>query len=78
MLLPMKVLRRRANQKSFTKLLSQTKIIYEIDETEHEEPLVTDNPVINGQIYFNLFQYGKDLLNSLDVTCEQAYMVTLR
>ena len=60
------------------KIIITNKEKYEIDETEHEEPLVTDNPVINGQIYFNLFQYGKDLLNSLDVTCEQAYMVTLR
>ena len=53
---PMKVLRRRANQKAFTKVSTKTKKKYAIDETEYEEPLVTDNPVINEPIYFNLFE----------------------
>ena len=37
-----------------------------IDETYHEEPLVTDNPVINKPIYFNLFKCGKHIFNRLD------------
>ena len=53
-----KVLRRRANQKLFTKL-STTMKKYAIDETEHEEPLVTDNAVANGMSYFILLECGK-------------------
>ena len=30
-----------------------------IDETEHEDTLVTDNPVVKEPIYFNLFECGK-------------------
>ena len=41
-----------------------------IDETEHGEPLVKDNPVINEPRYFNLFKCSKNLLNRLDVACE--------
>ena len=41
-----------------------------IDETEHEEPLVTDNPVINDTRYFNLFKCGKNILNKIDRMCE--------
>ena len=49
-----------------------------IDETEHEEPLVTDNPVINDTRYFNLFKCGKNILNMLDATREQAFMENSR
>ena len=40
--------------------------------------MVTDNPVINEPIYFNLFECGKNILNRLDATCEQACMITSR
>ena len=54
----MKVLRRRANQKVLTKASTQTKK-NAINEIDHEEILVTYNPVINGPIYFNLFECDK-------------------
>ena len=41
-----------------------------MDETEDEESLVTDPPVINKPSYFNLFQCGKKFLNNLNATCE--------
>ena len=43
---------------------------YAIDETEDEEPLVTDNTVFKEQIYFNPFECGKHLLNRIDATCK--------
>ena len=49
-----------------------------INETEHEEPLVTNNPVIKEPRYYKPFECGKNILNSLDVTCKQACMVTSR
>ena len=42
----------------------------EIDETEHEEPLVIDNPVINKPRCSNLFECGKNLFNRFDTTCK--------
>ena len=51
---------------------------YAINETENDEPLVTDNPVIKEPIYFKLFECGKDILNRLDATCERAFMTTSR
>ena len=55
--------------KSVHKIINTNKVKYAIDETEYEEPLVTYNPVINEQIDFNLFECGKNFLNSLDATC---------
>ena len=49
-----------------------------IDETDYEEPLVTDYPVINEPKYFNLLECGKNFLNRLDDICEQACMATSR
>ena len=49
--------------------------IYEIDD---EEPFVTDNPVINEQRYFNLFECGKKLLNKSYSTCKLACMEILK
>ena len=51
---------------------------YEIGKTQNEEPLVTDNKVINKPSYFNLFKCGKNILNRLDTTCEQACTATSR
>ena len=51
---------------------------YSIDETEHEEPLVTDNPVVKELSYFNLFECGENILNRLDTTCERECMETSR
>ena len=45
-----------------------------MDETEEEEPSVSDNPVINKPIYFNLLECGENFLNKLDVMCERACM----
>ena len=76
-LLSMEVLQRRENQKAFTKE-STKKRKNAIDETEHEEPSETDNPVINEPSYFNIFECGKNLLIILDTTREQACMATSR
>ena len=60
------------------KSINTNKEKYAIDETDHEEPSVTDNPVINEPRYFNLFWCGKNLLNRIDSTCERACMSTSR
>ena len=39
----------------FHKIINTNKGKYAIGEIEDEEPLVTDNPVINDNIYFNPF-----------------------
>ena len=54
----------------FNKSINTSKEKYSIDETEDEEPLVTDDPFINETSYFNLFKCGKKILNNLDATCE--------
>ena len=42
---------------------------YAIDESDHEEPLVTDNPVVKDPRYFKLLKCGNNILNRLDATC---------
>ena len=54
--------------------INTNKVKYEIDETEDEEPLVTDNQDINEPSYFNLFQCGKKILKNLDSVCERSCM----
>ena len=49
-----------------------------MNEAKHEENLVTYNPVVKDTIYFNLFQCGKNILNSLHTTCEKACMENSR
>ena len=49
-----------------------------IDEIEHEEPTVTDNPVVKEPIYFNLFECGKNIFKRLDAMCKRACMATSR
>ena len=51
---------------------------YAIDKTHDEEPSVTDNTVINELRFLKLFYGGKNLLNRLDTTCEQACMTNSR
>ena len=41
--------------------MNTNKVKYSIDETKEEEPLVTDNPVINEPICVNLFECGKQI-----------------
>ena len=72
----MKVLRRRANQKSFKKVPTRKK--YAVNETEHEKPLVTYNPVINNPIYLNLLECDKNPFNRLDATCKLVCVATSR
>ena len=43
---------------------------YANNEAEYEEPSVTHEV----PRYFNIFECGKNILNRLDVTCEQACM----
>ena len=72
----MEVQRRRENKKSIHKSINTNKVKYAIDETEAEEPSVTDNPVTNEPSYFSLFECGNFFLNKLDATCERACMAT--
>ena len=58
--------------------INTNKVKYYIDETDNEEPLVTDNPVINETIYFDLFEWVKNFLKNIDDICEQACMATLK
>ena len=52
------------------KSINRNKEKYAINETEHEKPSVTENPVINETRFFNLFEWGKNLLNKLDAMCK--------
>ena len=56
------------------KSINRNKEKYAIDETQHEEPSVIYNPVINEPSYFNIFECGKNILNRIYATCEQACM----
>ena len=47
---------------------------YANNETEHEDPLVTENLVVKETSYFNLFECGKNILNRLDTTCKRLCM----
>ena len=49
-----------------------------MNETNNEEPLVTDNSVVNVPVYFKLLECIKKFLNKLDTTCEWACMATLK
>ena len=66
------------DSESVHKSINTNKEKYAIYETEHEEPLVTDNLFINEPRYFNLFKCGKNLLNNLDDRCKRACMATSR
>ena len=48
------------------------------NEAEHEEPMVTDDPVVKYTIYFNIFECGKNILNKLDAPCGRACMTNQR
>ena len=61
---------------SVHKIINTNKEKFSIDETEYEEPLLTDNPAINKPSYFNLFKCCKNTLNKHDSTCEWACMAT--
>ena len=51
-----------SESKIFHKSINTNKGKYAIDETDDEETLVTDNPVINETIYFKLFECGRKYL----------------
>ena len=70
--------KKESESESVHKVIHKNKEKYAIDEAEHEEPLATDNPVINKPSYLKLFKCGKNILNRLDATCEQACMATSR
>ena len=57
------------------KSINTNKETYAIDKTEHEEPSVKYDSVINEPRYFNLFECG---LNRLDATCKRACIATSR
>ena len=48
------------------------------NEAEYEEPIFAYDPVVKEPRYFNIFEWGKNILNSLDATYEQACMATPR
>ena len=66
-----------SESESVHKSINTNKIKNKIYET-YQETLVIDNPVINGAIYFNLFECGENILNRIDATCERACMATSR
>ena len=47
-------------------------VITELKDNEHIEPSVIDK----GSIYFNVFECGRNLLDQLDVTYQQTFMVS--
>ena len=55
-----------SKSKRVHKSINKNKEKYVIDEKKDEEPSVTDNPVINEPIYFNLFGCGINPLNKID------------
>ena len=63
---------------NFHKSINTNKEKDTIDDTEHEETLVTYNTVVKEPIYYNLFECDKNLLNRLDTTCKRACMATSR
>ena len=72
----MKVLCKKSNDIASTKTKTRKKI--NNNEAEHEEPTVTGDPIIKEPMYFENFECGKNLLNKLDATYEQACMITPR
>ena len=46
--------------------------ITELKDEAHKEPSVTEK----GTIYFNIFECGRNLLDKIDVTYQQAFMAT--
>ena len=64
--------------KKFHISINMSEIKYEMDETKYEEPLVTDNLVINAPIYFKLLECGNNFLKNIDATYEQTCMATLQ
>ena len=49
-----------------------TNFIPELKDDEHKEPSV----IQKGTSYFNIFKCGRNLLDQLDVTYQQAFMAT--
>ena len=47
-------------------------VITEIKDDEHKEPSVTEKDTS----YFNIFEWGRNLLDQLDVTYQRAFMAT--
>ena len=57
---------------------SANKEKYAKNDVDHEEPSVTDNPVVKETRYFNIFECGRNLLKKIDVTCKRACMAKSR
>ena len=47
-------------------------VITELKDDEHKEPSVTEKVIS----YFNIFECGRNLLDKIDVTYQQAFMAT--
>ena len=47
-------------------------VITELKDNEHNEPSV----IGKATSYFNIFEYGRNLLDQLDVTYQQAFMTS--
>ena len=47
--------------------------ILELKDEEYKEPSVTQKVTI----YFNIFECGRDILDQLDVTYQQAFVATI-
>ena len=65
-----------SESKCIHRIVNNIKVKDATNETKDEETLVTDNSVINAQIYFKLFKWGKNFFKKLDATCERVCMAT--
>ena len=48
------------------------KFITELKDDQHKEPSVIEK----GAIYFNILEYGRNILDQLDVTYQRAFMAS--
>ena len=48
------------------------------NESDHEEPKVTDDKVVKEPSYVNIFEFGKRLLIKIDAMCKRECMITPR
>ena len=65
----------KSESKSIHISINKHELKYGTNETNFEEPSVTDNSVINAPSYFKIFKCSKTFLNNFYATYERACMV---
>ena len=66
-----------SESKSVNISVNTSEVKYAMNETKYEEHSVTDNSGINMLSYFELFECGRNFLNNIYATYEQACVETL-